>query len=266
MKNLTGNANNFPSTIRSPEALVDLRQAITVERGLQDLADRTSYLNDKKITGPSSVTTLRVPVFDGTTGKLLKQTLITIDADGNVTGVKDLTASGDVTAGDDVIAGGDVVVTGSVLYDSARSITVRRMASVFSSATTNAWTRARTGYGATRLTSTAIGVDLFLELNNMVPAGNTITGIRVLVTPGGNDSIEAYASRFTFSGTTITNAFTSTAPSTTGTSKQWIDFGAITLSGGTGTSRELNIRAGQVGDTVDAVEVTYLDLGPINAR
>ena len=53
-------------------------------------------------SGPSSATDSAVVLFDGTTGKLGKNSLVTIDGSGNVSGVVDLTATGTV----DISSGG----------------------------------------------------------------------------------------------------------------------------------------------------------------
>lgn len=50
-----------------------------------------------KVTGPASVTDIMVPVFDGVTGKLIKETGVSIDGSDNVTGVVALGTTGDIT-------------------------------------------------------------------------------------------------------------------------------------------------------------------------
>ena len=71
MKNLTP-VSTFTSPVRAPEPLVDLRKAITVEEGLQALANRTEFLKDNKAAGAASSFDNGVPRFDGTTGKVLQ--------------------------------------------------------------------------------------------------------------------------------------------------------------------------------------------------
>jgi hypothetical protein len=71
--------SEFTSPVRAPEPLVDLRKAITVEEGLQQLTNRTEFLKDTKITGPASLVDREIVIADGTTGKLAKASGLLID-------------------------------------------------------------------------------------------------------------------------------------------------------------------------------------------
>lgn len=66
--------------------------------------DEIEDLNDNKITGPASATGNAVARFDGTTGKLIKDSGVAIDDSNNVSGVATLTAT--TVAGTNVTKGG----------------------------------------------------------------------------------------------------------------------------------------------------------------
>lgn len=231
-------------------------------------------LEASRVTGPASATDNAIARYDGTTGKLVQSSGVLIEDDNDITGVKDLTMSGalsgatsivvtgDITAGDDLVATGDVTAGGGYYYSTPVTRTHRWCASVFNPTRGgDPWTIIRIG-GHSRFTSTTVTGELFVDLNSLVPERATIKGIRVLVDPV-NDAqpMGGTAARFTFSGTTMSSAFSMGAASS-GTALQWMDFGAITLNGAAGAARELNVRAGDVGDIVDALEITWTDGGP----
>ncbi len=67
------------------------------------------------LTGPASVVDNKVPRYDGTTGKILQDSLVVVDDLGNVTGVKNLTISGDIVLeSGEITAPGGIDIAGSI--------------------------------------------------------------------------------------------------------------------------------------------------------
>jgi hypothetical protein len=67
------------------------------------------------LTGPASVADNRLARFDGTTGKIVQESVIDVDDLGNVDGVKNLTMSGDlVLESGEITAPGGIDIAGSV--------------------------------------------------------------------------------------------------------------------------------------------------------
>jgi hypothetical protein len=72
------------------------------------------------VVGPSSATDNRLTRFDGTTGKLIQQSLVTVDDSGNVSGVAALSMSGSITVSG-TVDGRDVSTDGATLDGYATS-------------------------------------------------------------------------------------------------------------------------------------------------
>ncbi len=77
MKNLT-ESSTFTANVSVPEDNVDLRTAASVETAFQALANRTKHLNDNKSAGAASSTDNGIPRFDGTGGKTLQTSALSI--------------------------------------------------------------------------------------------------------------------------------------------------------------------------------------------
>ena len=75
------------------------------------LTHSTAHAGMGDVVGPASSTDTALALFDGTTGKLLKNSVVLCDASGNITGVAILTATGIAT--DSIVdkSGGDITVT-----------------------------------------------------------------------------------------------------------------------------------------------------------
>jgi hypothetical protein len=97
MKDLV-EVDTFTTDIEVPEDFVDLRNAASVEVGFQGLANRTKHLKDHSAFGPTPAasTANAVPRWSGTSGRLLKDSPVLVEDDGDVTGVQDITLSGEI--------------------------------------------------------------------------------------------------------------------------------------------------------------------------
>lgn len=75
--------------------------------------DEIESLRNNRVTGPASATDNAVARFDGTTGKLVQNSVVTIaDTTGNMAGVGDLSAGGVVAAGGNITKNGGTTVAG----------------------------------------------------------------------------------------------------------------------------------------------------------
>jgi len=86
------------------------------------------------VTGPGSADDSYIAIYDGTSGKLIRQGLVTIDADGNLTSEGSIVASGGITSlgdlfvnnnlnvGNNAVISGDLTVLGNIVgFDLAAS-------------------------------------------------------------------------------------------------------------------------------------------------
>ena len=117
-----------------------------------------------KVSGPSSATDNAIARFDGTTGKLAQNSVVTVGDAGDVAGVGALSMSGEVT------------------YSTPKSRTLRLGGVGFVADGTSAFTV----NGDTLTLTTNSG--LYVRSINQIPPGSTITAIRVLVTTGATRS------------------------------------------------------------------------------
>lgn len=87
----------------SPGDLTDWNSSVDpgdVDDALDQLVSRVKTSEGEYVVGPSSVTDLRIGLFDGTTGKLIKQSVVLISPTGKITGSildpTELTAAGTI--------------------------------------------------------------------------------------------------------------------------------------------------------------------------
>jgi hypothetical protein len=104
------------------------------------------------VSGPDGATNNRISLFDGASGKLIKQSLVGIDSSGNITGVRILTASLDITTSGDVRAtqglyGATLNVTGlstlasaNITSTSTSTLTVTSSANISNATITGTFT------------------------------------------------------------------------------------------------------------------------------
>jgi hypothetical protein len=120
-------ASNTVTVSATGVTATTLNAALTEIKGV---ADTNTTAIGTKVTGPASATDNRVARFDLATGKLIQDSLVTIDDSGNVTGVVDLTSTGTANIAN-LITSGQVTFTG----DTADNTTTGASAVIVASST-----------------------------------------------------------------------------------------------------------------------------------
>ncbi len=161
-KNLT-DVSTFSSPISVPVG-ADARTAASVEGPLQQLANRTKYLEDNKIPKIVSSVDNELARFDGTTGKLVQGSEITCD-DNGVLSYKTAKARSRIVSVSEVVIG--TVLDGT------------------DGPSPQWFTTAGSGLGG-RAVSRATFTDcrIFIPLNQILPNGATLTAVRAHVSAG----------------------------------------------------------------------------------
>jgi hypothetical protein len=271
--NLT-ESSTFTVTVQVPDD-GDFVNEAALEPGMQALANRTKYLNDRHVARPGSSTDEAFARWDGTTGELLMNGVVKATDAGAVTGVTSLVmsaalsgattidATGDITAGDDVRATGDFeyvtppVRTGFIPLSAGAS----GAGWTLGSASSGLWTASQDS--------------VTLQFPLILPVGAIVTRLRIGVDPGaaraGNNRMGLELWRLTPNTTTGARSVTqvgTTARDDTTTNNQVV---TLDLSGTpytvlTTECIHVGVVAGNTAsssnDVLYWVEVQYTDPGP----
>jgi hypothetical protein len=85
---------NGGATVDGKVLAADLNEIKSiVNQNSADAEGRVASLEGSSVAGPGSATDTAIALFDLTTGKLLKNSVVLVDASGNVTGIDDLLAN-----------------------------------------------------------------------------------------------------------------------------------------------------------------------------
>jgi hypothetical protein len=142
------------------------------------------------VSGPDGATNNRISLFDGASGKLIKQSLVGIDSSGNVTGVRTLAASLDISTSADIHAGAG-------LYGVTLNVTgLSTLASVGASSVTTASLTVNTSANITNatITGTFTGGGTFSgSISSATIGSSTAASHGSRHAPGGLDALATAA-------------------------------------------------------------------------
>lgn len=258
MSEILPEIDEFTEDVVVPEDFVDLRNAESVVNPFTSLTNRTYHLKTHAAFGPTPAasTANALARWGGTSGRLLKDSPVLVEDDGDVTGVKDITLSGEI------------------LYTAAKTRTLVLPAQLFVPVAGTAWTWSDTSHRWQIPADDNAGDYMWLDF--AMPIGMQITKFEILVesTEGNLRGMgcrlfeKAYAASFG-DGTDIGGGAASAAvnANVVGIAQQTINTPVTTVSA---TYRIRGQKgspsgAGATFDRLGDVRITFLDPGPRTA-
>jgi len=196
------------------------------------------------VTGPASASDNRIARFDGTTGKLIQNSAVTIDDSGNVSGVGTLSASGLATLSAGALVQGLTVGLGAGAVSTNTAVGSSALI-----ANTSGTYNLGIGYQALTATTTGgfnVGLGGFAIATNQTGGSNTAVGYIALanVTGSTNTAIGANAGQSVTTGSNnvVIGGYSGAAAPISATGSNY-----IVLSDGAGTVRQTIDSSGNVG-------------------
>jgi hypothetical protein len=149
-----------------------------------------STIGTGDVVGPASSTDNAMVRFDGTTGKLVQNSVVITDDTGNMTGVNSLTTTAFVAAGTTVVAGtGMTATTGNITATAGNVVATAGSVSAGTTVTATGLVTGGTGVNATTGDVVAVAGDIVAQAGDLVATVGSLSVAGNLISTAGTLSL-----------------------------------------------------------------------------